>query len=322
MFAMVISLSLALDAAPVAGAPERDAEHTLVTDLPAGFLPEGVEWDALHHRFLVSSIREQRIAAVDPSNGHASDFSKAPGSVLGFHVAPRTGVVWATWTRFGHAFVHNPASGIAAWSLRDGHPLGNWKLPGADPRANLGDLVILDSRTIVASDSGTGAIWRFDTRTHRFANVVPAGKFESPQGLAPGRSAGTLYLADYPTGLWRISLTDGAATHLQAPAGAEVRGLDGLYRHGDHLIAVQNGTHTPRILVIAFDAHDAIASVRKWRELPGTEPSLGTPANGYFWFVANGQWNSYDADLKPNAGAKLEKPRLRGLPLSELTAPQ
>ena len=78
----------------------------------------------------------------------------------------------------------------------------------------------------------------------------------------------------------------------------------------------------PRILVIAFDAHDAISSVRRWRELPGTEPSLGTLADGYFWFVANGQWNSYDADLKPNAGAKLEQPRLRGLPLSELVAPQ
>jgi hypothetical protein len=322
MVAMTVGLLLALNAAPVAVAPARDAEQTLVTDLPAGFLPEGVEWDALHHRFLISSIREQRIAAIDPSDGHASDFAKAPGSVLGFHIAPRTRVVWATWTRFGHAFVHNPASGIAAWSLRDGRALGSWPLPGDDPRVNLGDLMILDAHTIIASDSGTGAIWRFDTRTHHYTNLVPAGKFESPQGLARGRIAGTFYLADYPTGLWRIALKDGAATHLQAPAGAEVRGLDGLYRYGDRLIAVQNGTHTPRILAITFDAHDSIASVRKWRELPGTAPSLGTLADGYFWFVANGQWNSYDADLKPTPGAKLEQPRLRGLPLSELTTPQ
>ena len=321
MIAMTIGLLLALNAAPAASAPVRDAERTLVTDLPEGFLPEGVEWDALHRRFLVSSIREQRIAAVTP-NGHAGGFAKAPGSVLGFHIAPHTHVVWATWTRFGHAFVHNPASGIAAWSLRDGRALGNWPLPGNDPRANLGDLMILDAHTIIASDSGTGAIWRFDIRTHRYTNVVPAGKFESPQGLAPARTPGSFFLADYPTGLWRIALKDGAATHLQAPAGAEVRGLDGLYRYGGRLIAVQNGTHTPRILVIAFDAHDAISSVRPWRELPGTEPSLGTLANGYFWYVANGQWNSYDADLKPNAGAKLERPRLRGLPLSELGAPQ
>ena len=321
MIAMTICLLLALNAAPAASAPVRDAERTLVTDLPEGFLPEAVEWDSVHRRFLVSSIREQRIAAVD-RNGHASDFAKAPGSVLGFHIAPHTRVVWATWTRFGHAFVHNPASGIATWSLRDGRALGSWPLPGNDPRANLGDLLILDARTIIASDSGTGAIWRFDIRTHRYTNVVPAGKFESPQGLAPARTPGSFYLADYPTGLWRIALKDGAATHLQAPAGAEVRGLDGLYRYGDRLIAVQNGTHTPRILVIAFDVHDAISSVRRWRELPGTEPSLGTLADGYFWFVANGQWNSYDADLKPNAGAKLERPRLRGLPLSELVAPQ
>ncbi|HEY3519816.1 MAG TPA: hypothetical protein VGK80_02110 [Rhodanobacteraceae bacterium] len=322
MFAMTVGLLLAMNATPGAAAPAHGAGHALVTDLPAGFLPEGVEWDALHRRFLVSSIREQRIAAVDPSDGHARDFAKAPGSVLGFHIAPRAHVVWATWTRFGHAFVHNPASGIAAWSLRDGRALGNWPLPGSDPRANLGDLLILDAHTIIASDSGTGAIWRFDTRTHRYSKVVSAGKFQSPQGLAPGRVAGTFYLADYPTGLWRITLKDGTATHLQAPADTEVRGVDGLYRYGDRLIAVQNGTHTPRILVIAFDARDSITSVRRWRELPDTEPSLGTLADGYFWFVANGQWNSYDGDLKPNAGAKLERPRLRGLPLSELAAPQ
>ena len=130
MIAMAVGLLLALDAAPAVVAPARNREQTLVTELPAGFLPEGVEWDARHGRFLVSSIRERRIAAVDPSDGRARNFAQAPGSVLGFHIAPRTHIVWATWTRFGHAFVHNPASGIAAWSLRDGRALGSWALPG------------------------------------------------------------------------------------------------------------------------------------------------------------------------------------------------
>ncbi|HEY6986602.1 MAG TPA: hypothetical protein VH375_11010, partial [Rhodanobacteraceae bacterium] len=71
MFAMAIGLALALNAASATRAPKRDAERTLVTGLPEGFLPEGLEWDALHRRFLVSSIRERRIAAVEPSTGHA-----------------------------------------------------------------------------------------------------------------------------------------------------------------------------------------------------------------------------------------------------------
>src|SRR6201999_2957988 len=98
----------------------------------------------------------------------------------GLHIDRASKTVWAVWTRLGHAFKANTATGVAAWSVREGHRVGSWELPESDPRMNLGDLLILDARTIVTSDSGTGAVWRFDTVQHRFAMIVPAGKFKSP----------------------------------------------------------------------------------------------------------------------------------------------
>ena len=308
--AILFSLALTQSPAPAA--------HELTTDLPSGFLPEGLEWDAAHSRFLLSSIREHRIASVDPANGHATKFGDAPGSVLGLHIDPRTGVVWATWTQFGHAFKANKGTGISAWSTKDGHHLGDWPLPGNSPLVNFGDLAIIDANTVVVSDSGTGAIWRFDTKTHHYTNVVPAGKFKNPQGLIPGDQKGTVYLADYPTGLWRVSLKDGNTTQLTAPAGSELRGIDGIYRHGDDLIAIQNGTKVPRILAIRFDNQGSIVDVRRWLEMPNAEIDLGTLTNDAFWFVANGQWNEYDDDLAPKPGATFEAPRLRALPLADL----
>ncbi|MBS0432811.1 MAG: hypothetical protein JSS21_10480 [Proteobacteria bacterium] len=308
---VALLLAFALQSTPA-------ATRELATDLPQGFLPEGVEWDAPRSRFLIGSIREFRIAYVDPSNGRAGAFADAPGSVLGLHVDG--GTLWAAWTRFGHGFDHNPASGIAAWSLDGGRALGNWPLPDRDPRTNLGDLLVLDAHTLVASDSGTGAIWRFDVRTHAYTRLIAPGTFRSPQGLAPGRTPDAIYLADYPTGLWRVSLANGDATQLKAPPGSELRGIDGLYRRGGLLIAVQNGTKTPRILALTLGADDTIVRVRRWREMPGEEPGLGTLADGRFWFVTNDQWNEYDDDLRPKAGAALRSPRLRGLPLSELDA--
>src|SRR6185437_10318219 len=130
---VALLLALALQATP--------APSEIVADLPKDFLAEGVACDASHSRFLLSSVREHRIASVDPSNGRARKFADAPGSVLGLHVDAATGTLWATWTRFGHGFDHNPASGVAAWSLRDGRSLGNWPLPDRDPRVNLGDLL-------------------------------------------------------------------------------------------------------------------------------------------------------------------------------------
>jgi hypothetical protein len=293
-------------------APARE----IVTNLPNDFLPEGVAWDAKHARLLVSSIRQHRIAAVDPDNGRATEFADAPGSVLGLHID--RGTVWATWARFGHAAKANAATGIAAWSTRDGHRIGSWQLPETDPRMNLGDLIVVDAGTIVASDSGTGAIWQFDTIRHRFAPLVAAGKFKSPQGMALAKERGNIYLADYSTGVWRIALKNGAATWLAAPAGSEVRGIDGLYRYRNQLIAVQNGTKTPRILAITLGKGDTIADVRRWHEMPDTEPSLGVVTDDTFWYVANGQWSAYDDDLAPKPDAKREAPILRGLPLSEL----
>ncbi len=303
-----IFLAVAMQAAPA---------REIATDLPNDFLAEGVTWDASHKRFLVSSIRQHRIAAVDPETGHATPFADdAPGSVLGLHIDH--GAVWAVWARYGHAAAANTGTGIAAWSVRDGHRIGSWTLPEENPRMNLGDLLFVDAHTIVTSDSGTGAIWRFDTVQHHFTAIVPAGKFKSPQGMVPAPQRGEIYLADYNTGLWRIALKDGAATQLAPPQGAEVRGIDGLYLYRGKLIATQNGTKTPRILAITLGKSDTITDVRRWREVPDEEPSLGTLTNDMFWYVANGQWSAYDDDLHPKPDAKLEAPKLRGLPLSEL----
>jgi hypothetical protein len=312
LFASLFSL-LMLQAAPVATAPAT----TLSTDLPADFLPEGVEWDAPRHRFLVSSIRQHRIAAVDAKSGHGVDFGSAPGSVLGMHIDARGETLWAVWTKFGHAAKQNEASGLAAWTLRDGHSIGQWPLPDKDARVNLGDLAIIDAHTIVVSDSGTGAIWRFDIGDHRYSSLIASGKFKSPQGLISGREPGTMILADYPTGLWRIALATGEATAMTPPEGPHVKGLDGLYRHGGDLIAVQNGTKIPRILTITLGDDDTIKSVRPWLEMAeGEEPSLGTSTGDAFWFVANGQWSQYDDDLKQKPDAKLQAPQLRSLKFS------
>ncbi|MFI4970454.1 MAG: hypothetical protein ACHP7D_09630 [Lysobacterales bacterium] len=296
-----------------------DAPTKLRTDAPGDFLPEGLEWDAHHRRFLLSSIRLHRIDAIDPRTGHAQRFADAPGSVLGLHVAPDGRSVWATWTAFGTGFTHNRGTGIVAWSLDDAHRLGAWPLPDRDPRATLGDLLILDAHTLVTSDSGTGAIYRFDKRSHHYARIVAAGQFASPQGIAAGRAAGTVYLADYDSGLWRITLADGSRHALATPPGIELRGIDGLYRVGDNLIGVQNGTRTHRILWIALGDDDAVARVDKLAEgrPDWDEPSLGSVVGARFWFNATSQWSRFDGELHALPGIKLQSPLLDSVALPQ-----
>lgn len=308
----------AVPAAATTGTAPREvpAGKVVVARLPADFLPEGFAWDARHNRFLLGSIRRQRIVAVDPATGRVTPFASVPGSVLGMHVSRDGSTLWAAWTRFGHAHIHNAGTGLAAWSLANGHRLGSWTVPEADPRGNLGDFTFADTHMLVASDSGTGAVWRFDTRQHRFDVLCPHGRFRSPQGVAAGLQAGTVYLADYPTGLWRIALTGGEATLIAPPDRTNLRGIDGLYRAGTGLIGVQNGTRTPHILAISLDNGDIIRDVHPWHGAVGSEPGLGTVAQGRFWYVANSQWSAYDDDLRPKPGAALQSPRLMSVPIS------
>jgi hypothetical protein len=294
-----------------------DAPTSLRTDAARDFLPEGLAWDTAHHRFLLGSIRLHRVDSVDPQTGHAQRFADAPGSVLGLQVAADGKSLWAVWTTFGAGFKHNRGSGIVAWSLDDAHRLGAWQLTDHDPRSTLGDLLILDANTIVTSDSGTGAIYRFDLRRQRYQRVVAAGQFSSSQGIAPGRVPGTVYLADYDTGIWLVALNDGSRRALTAPSGSELRGIDGLYRVGSGLVGVQNGTRTHRILWIALGDDDALTHVDKLAEgrPEWDEPSLGAVVDARFWFNATSQWSRFDDSLKVRPGATLQAPLLDSIAL-------
>jgi sugar lactone lactonase YvrE len=292
-------------------------EATLRTDAPKDFLSEGLAWDATHRRFLLGSIRLHRVDAVDPQTGHASYFADAPGSVLGMQISVDGKSLWAAWTRFNGSFRHNQGTGIIAWSLEDGHRIGSWPVPDRDPRANLGDLLIIDTRTVVTTDSGTGAVYRFDTHSHRYHRLIPAGTFKSPQGIARSRQPGTVYMADYATGIWQVNLDNGTHRLVEAPKDRELRGIDGLYRSGNGLVAVQNGTRSMRVLWIALDDSDAVTRVDILAEGRASwdEPSLGTVVGQRFWFNATSQWGRFDSNLRALPDAQLQSPLLDSVQL-------
>lgn len=314
-FALLALLPLpAITATTAVAAP---APATLPTDAPKDFLPEGVAWDAAHRRFFLSSIRLHRVDAIDPHSGHAKVFADAPGSVLGLQISADGKTLWAAWTRFAGNFRHNLGTGLIAWSLQDGRRIGSWPIDDRDPRANLGDLLLVDADTAITTDSGTGAVYRFDLRDHRYRRLIAPDQFASPQGIARGHQPGTVYIADYPTGLWQMKVADGSRQLLPAPNGSDLRGLDGLYRAGDGLVAVQNGSRTPRILWIALDSGGAITRVDKLAEgrPEWDEPSLGAVVGSRFWFNAVSQWGRFDGELKMLPGAVLRSPVLDSVAL-------
>ncbi len=171
-------------------------------------------------------------------------------------------------------------------------------LPQAAERQVLGDLVI-DGDRIYTTDSLTGALYRYDIGADAFTTLVEPGVLGSPQGLVFDASRDYLYVADYTGGLFRVAVADGRLEPVRVAGDASPYGIDGLYRHGDRLIAIQNGIRPHRVvsMKLGADGLDVGDTRILAANLPGfDEPTLGLVRGDSFYFVANSHWNRFDRD--------------------------
>jgi sugar lactone lactonase YvrE len=162
----------------------------------------------------------------------------------------------------------------------------------------LGDLVI-EGDAIYTTDSLTGALYRYRIETDKLETLQEPGTFGSPQGLVSDESGDYLYVADYIGGLYRVSVSDGSRERLLVPVQISDHGIDGLYRYGSELIAIQNGIRPHR--VVAFQLSDNGLAVEGVRPLVANhelfdEPTLGVVRGDELFFVANSHWNRFDAN--------------------------
>jgi hypothetical protein len=107
-----------------------------------------------------------------------------------------------------------------------------------------------------------------------------------------------LLVADYSRGIAIVSLQVGqAVTWLQHPPDLAVYGIDGLYRDGQTLIAIQNGTAPERLVLMQLDP--SFTQILSWRVALARAPGLGDPTHGVirgdrFEFISNSGWDRVD----------------------------
>jgi hypothetical protein len=118
-----------------------------------------------------------------------------------------------------------------------------------------------------------------------------------------------LYVADYGRGLFRVDLKKPKAAILVAP----LKGIDGLVRDGDALIAIVNGDGR-KIVRLNFDAQ-GVATQELLATPPGPgDPTLGVFIAGRLVYVADAQWDRFDTSGKSNAKARETTVRAISLP--------
>lgn len=193
-------------------------------------------------------------------------------------------------------------------------------LPKDDREHVLGDLAIAPNGIIYTTDSLTGAVYQYDPVLRTLETIVAPGRLRSPQGVVVLDDEQHLLVADYADGLVRVSIANGNIDKVETPRTLSTYGIDGLYRHGNQLIAVQNGIQPHKVMRMRYDARSNTidsSDVLLMNHPDMDEPTLGQVVNGSFYLVANSQWYRFtrDGDLP---GENLRAPIILRIPLPEV----
>jgi hypothetical protein len=100
-----------------------------------------------------------------------------------------------------------------------------------------------------------------------------------------------------------------------------LNGIDGMYRAGNSLIAVQNGVQPER--VVEFDLNPGWTKVLDWHPIESGTAGFGDPTHGVlvgddFWYIANSGWDRVDsgqpgAPMSAGAAPRIMKVHVGGV---------
>lgn len=305
--------------------PPTQRSSALLT-LPDSLLhPEGIAWDQARSRWLVSSVRQRKVVAID-AHGAATDFvaSGQDGldAVLAIAVDPSRNLLWVTSAALPQMQGYTPAdagrSRLLAFDLASGRLRRRVELPGPG-KHTAGDLAVAPDGAVYASDNLSGAMYRADPVSgDTAALLVPPGQgLRSPQGIVP--DGARLLVADYSRGIRAVDLVTGAVTPLAASGGDDLRGIDGLVRvDARTLLGIQNGAAPPRLVRLTLSPDGAGIAAAEVADVPrptGGDPTQGVVVDGALVFVANSPWSNYADDGAILPGARWPRPLLLRLPL-------
>lgn len=252
---------------------------------------EGLAYDSLNKRILVSSINKRNVFVAE--EGYIRPLFEKDFSLGITGIVPGDNILWFT------------ASGFSASGIPENDPLlGTSILYKADLEHEIlldsfmlkdgmqhgfGDLIISREGEVLVSDSRSNIVYRLEENVLK--EYIKSDDILSLQGLAQLNDY--LFLADYSSGLYAYNRLTHSVKPVQTPENLSLKGIDGLYAYNDMLIAIQNGVHPNR--VTALTLNEESDSIDGYRYLEKNHPAMGEPTLGFvagnsLVYIANSFW--------------------------------
>ncbi len=264
----------------------------------------------------LTSVHVGKVLALDAA-GHWSDFADAAElsawGIYAVSVDAAHARLWLSSVAGAVSPPFRPAEQGHSAVLRlnlDTHAVERkYELRDGQPHA-FGDMALSAAGDLYVSDGAGGGVYciRAEPEAVLETRVAP-GALRSPQSPVPLPDGKRLLVADYSRGIAIVNLQrPQTVSWLRHGSELAVYGIDGLYLHGQGLIAIQNGTVPERLLYMRLDR--SYTRVLSWRVLLARAPGLGDPTHGVvhenqFEFISNSGWDRVDehGELLPTPAA-------------------
>ncbi|MEQ9301119.1 MAG: hypothetical protein RIF33_21265 [Cyclobacteriaceae bacterium] len=267
--------------------------------------PESVVMLPNNEGLLLGSVHEKRIVKVD-ENGELQDWVAAGAhglyAVMGMKIDEERNLLWVASTAIPQMVWYSDdlagKAAVFAFDLTTKALVKKYE-PQVSGAYWFGDLTLDENGAVYISNSQTPEIHRIASVDGTLEKWRSFPELISLQGLTI--SGDRLYFSDYVHGAFSIAL-DGQATvptKMVYPNGTIMKGIDGMYAIDDQLITIQNGVYPNRICAWEMSSDKVSFSDMKYLDKANPffgEPTLGFVHNGWFYYIANSQWNGYQRD--------------------------
>ncbi|MBC7882839.1 MAG: SMP-30/gluconolactonase/LRE family protein [Anaerolineae bacterium] len=267
---------------------------------------EGIAYDPAERSFYISSVHRRKILRIDET-GKAEDFI-AEGqdgiwAVLALKVDPKQRILWALSSALPEMNGFRPEekgfSSVYKYDLTDGKLIKKYLMIIPGEKHAFNDLALDSKGNVYISDTEARSLYQIDIKSDEISAFLAPGKLLSPQGLAFSDDEKSLYIADYALGIFSLNLATKELTKLTTPKETIMVGTDCLVRFENTLIALQNGIQPNRVVRLYLDNTGKRIERSEIIEMNNnlfSDPTLGVIAKDSFYYIANGQWSSFNLD--------------------------
>ena len=244
--------------------PVSASTHRFTLD-QLGLIPEGIAIDQATSRTFLGSMRNGDIFVIDAA-GQMSKFANVADhgkmAAIGLFVDVERKVLWAVGATFNLVEDFDPEaparSGVFGFNLTNGQLEHQYMAD--EPGNGFNDVTVAPSGDLYLSGDALSVV---RDGSDVIQPVKSTQKIFGSNGVAITPDGDRLFVTSYPVGIATVDLSNGETVWLEAPGGATLYGIDGLYWYEGDLVGVQNGVNPWRLVRLQLNkSQTAITNIR------------------------------------------------------------